>query len=41
METHVADSLSGAHEAYLPLRLLGVLLLTLGLGCVTAAAFVA
>lgn len=41
MEAHVADSLRAAHEAYLPLRLLGVLLLTLGLGCTTAANFVA
>lgn len=41
MEAHVADTLSAAHQAYLPLRLLGVVLLTVGLGCVTAASFVA
>jgi hypothetical protein len=41
MEMHVAHSLREAHEAYLPLRLLGVLLLTLGLGCTTAANFLA
>jgi hypothetical protein len=41
MEAYVADALSAAHQAYLPLRLLGVVLLTVGLGCVTAASFVA
>jgi hypothetical protein len=41
MEAHVADSLSAAHTAYLPLRLLGVALLAVGLGCVTATSFLA
>jgi hypothetical protein len=41
MEVYVAETLSAAHEAYLPLRLLGIVLLTVGLGCVTAASFVA
>jgi len=40
MEQHVADSLTAAHEEYLPLRVLGVLLLVAGVGCLTAAAFV-
>jgi hypothetical protein len=41
MEAYIADTLSAAHQVYLPLRLLGVVLLTVGLGCVTAASFVA
>jgi hypothetical protein len=41
MEAHVADALRTAHQAYLPLRLLGAFLLAVGLGCVTAASFIA
>ena len=39
MEAHVADELAAAHGRYLEARRLGVLLLGVGLGCVTAANF--
>jgi hypothetical protein len=40
MELHVAQAVEAAHREYLPLRILGALLLALGLGCVTVANFV-
>ena len=41
MEIYLVDALRAAHEAYLPLRVFGVFLLIVGLGCVTAASFAA
>jgi hypothetical protein len=40
MEDHVTHALRTAHEAYLPLRIVGVVALVVGLGLVTAGNFV-
>jgi hypothetical protein len=40
MKDHVARALQTAHEAYLPLRIVGVIALAVGLGLVTAGNFV-
>jgi hypothetical protein len=37
MERHVAEALEAAHREYQPLRILGAVLLALGLFCVTVA----
>lgn len=40
MERHIAEAIDIAHRAYLPLRIVGAVLLVVGLGSVTAASFV-
>jgi hypothetical protein len=39
MEAYVADALDAAHRQYLELRLLGAVLLGIGLACATAGNF--